>query len=63
MDYMYSKPEKRDALLATTIRKLLKLEKDYYDMEYDIREFAIDKNIHHTEVRLTDINYPEELDW
>lgn len=34
-----------------------------YDMEHDIREFAIDNNIHHTEVRLTNINYPEELDW
>ncbi len=63
MEYIYGKPEKRNTLLAALIRKLIKLDKEYYDIEEDIREFAKENDIDYRDVQLTNVNYPEELEW
>jgi|GEM_PF-388412 len=63
MEYIYGKPEKRNTSLAALIRKLIKLDKEYYDIEEDIREFAKENDIDYRDVQLTNVNYPEELEW
>lgn len=61
--YIDAKPEKRAALLASTIRKLINPDDDYYDIERSIKDYAMENNISYTEVRLGNIDYPEEVEW
>ena len=61
--YIYTKPEKRDKLLASSIRKLIKLDNEYYEIENDIKKYAIDNEISYVDIELTGIDYPDELEW
>lgn len=60
---IYAKPEKRVNLLAASIRKLIKLGDDYYDMENSIKKYAEENNISHLNVRIGNMDYPEEMEW
>lgn len=61
--YIHTNPEKRVNLLAATIRKLIKPDNEYYDIEADVKEYAIENNINYIDVRLANVDYPEELEW
>lgn len=61
--YIYANPEKRATLLASAIRKLIKPDDEYYDMERSIKQFAVENNISYESVRLANVDYPEELEW
>lgn len=60
--YIDTRPEKRDTLLASSIRKLIKLDSEYYDIESDIKNYAMKNDISYLDVRL-DVDYPEEVEW
>lgn len=61
--YINAKSEKRPALLASSIRNLINLDAEYYELESDIKEFARENDISYVDVGLTNIDYPEELEW
>lgn len=64
MEYLYSALEKRPTLLASYINKLIKLDSEYLELEYDIKKYAKENNIMNiTDIQLTNVDYPEEIQW
>jgi len=63
MKYIHSKPEKREKLLATLVRKIIVQGEDYYQIHRDVSAYAIKNNISKDQVRLADVDYPEDIEW
>ena len=63
MKYIYSKPDKREKLLATLVRKIIVKGDDYYQLSNDISTYASSNNIPKEDIRLAEVEYPESIDW
>lgn len=63
MEYINSKPEKREKLLATLVRKIIVQGDDYYQIYQDVSSYAIENNISRDQVRLSHVEYPDDVEW
>lgn len=61
--YIDTDIKKRKALLASIARKLLDRDEEYYEVEYAVHDFARKNNVSLTDVRMHDLDWPEEIVW
>jgi len=63
MKYIHSKPEKREKLLATLVRKIIVQGDDYLQVEDDIMAYALRHHLPKEEIVFSDVEYPEVIEW
>ena len=63
MKYLKAKPEKRNKLLATLVKKMIVKGDDYYELEARILHFILESGACAEDVQLADVEYPEEIIW
>ncbi len=63
MKYIHSKPEKREKLLATLVRKIIVQGDDYEQVRREVTAYAKENGIELDQVRLAEEDYPEDLEW
>ena len=61
--YLKRAPEKRKTYLATISEKILFDNSDYDALEDGVYEFARVCGVPYYEIELTDIQYPDEIEW
>lgn len=61
--YINTSVNKRPTKLAACIRSIVEKSDEYLVVEREIKKFARENNIPISEVRLADVEYPEEIEW